>query len=69
MAEPAVRSCAVPVLYLSRNVDAVAWIHLNCRLALLLIVSASTDTYKDLSATALCVMDMPVYGNPAQMSR
>ena len=60
MAEPAVRSCAVPVLYLSRNVDAVAWIHLNCRLALLLIVSASTDTYKDLSATALCVMDMPV---------
>ena len=60
MAEPAVRSCAVPVLYLSRNVDAVAWIHLNCRLALLLIVSASTDTYKDLSATALCVMDVPV---------
>ena len=60
MAEPAVRSCAVPVLYLSRNVDAVAWIHLNCRLALLLIISASTDTYKDLSATALCVMDMPV---------
>ena len=50
----------MPVLYLSRNVDAVAWIHLNCRLALLLIVSASTDTYKDLSATALCVMDMPV---------
>ena len=60
MAEPAVRSCAVPMFYLSRNVDAVAWIHLNCRLALLLIVSASTDTYKDLSATALCVMDMPV---------
>lgn len=60
MAEPAVRSCAVPVLYLSRNVDAVAWIHLNCRLALLLIVSASTDTYKDLYATALCVMDVPV---------
>ena len=29
-------------------------------LALLLIVSASTDTYKDLSATALCVMDVPV---------
>ena len=50
----------MPVLYLSRNVDAVAWIHLNCRLALLLIVSASTDTYKDLSATALCVMDVPV---------
>lgn len=50
----------MPMFYLSRNVDAVAWIHLNCRLALLLIVSASTDTYKDLSATALCVMDVPV---------
>jgi len=67
--KPAVLCRAVPVLYLSRNVDAVAWIHLNCRLALLLIVSASTDTYKDLSATALCVMDVPVYGSPAQMSR
>lgn len=60
MAEPTIRSCAVPVFYLSRNVDTVTWFHLNCRLALLLIISASADTHKYLAAAALCVMDMPV---------
>lgn len=42
MAEPTVRSRSVPVLNLGRNVDAVARLHLDSFLALLLIVAASS---------------------------
>lgn len=60
MAEPAIRCSAMPMLNLCRNVDAVARFQFDCFLALFLIISTSGYAYKNLSATALCMMDMPV---------
>ena len=60
MAEPAIRSSAMPMLNLCRNIDAVTRFQLDCFLALFLIISTSGYAYKNLSATALCMMDMPV---------
>lgn len=56
MTEPTVRSRSVPMLNLGRNVDAVARLHFNSLLALLLIVAASCYAHKDLTAAALRVM-------------
>lgn len=56
MTEPTVRSRSVPMLNLGRNVDAVARLHLDSFLALLLIVAASCNADENLSAAALCVM-------------
>lgn len=56
MTEPTVRSRSVPMLNLGRNVDAVARLHFNSFLALLLIVAASCYAHENLSATALRVM-------------
>ena len=60
MAEPAIRCSAMPMLNLCRNVDAVARFQLDGFFAFLLIISTSGYAYKNLSATALCMMDMPV---------
>ena len=60
MAEPAIRRCAVPVFYACRDVDAVARFHLDGFFALFLIITASGNADEDLSAAALCVVDMPV---------
>ena len=50
----------MPMLYFRRDVDAVARLKLNSFLALFLIISTSCNTYKDLSAATLCVVDMPI---------
>lgn len=60
MGEPGIRSGTVPVFDFRRNIDAVARLHLDGFFAFLLIVAASGHAYKDLSAAALCVVDMPV---------
>ena len=44
MAEPAVRCCAMPVLYFCRNIDAVAWFHFNGFFSLFLIISTACYT-------------------------
>lgn len=62
MGEPGIRSGTVPVFDFRRNIDAVARLHLDGFFAFLLIVAASGHAYKDLSAAALCVVDMPVVG-------
>ena len=48
------------MLNLCRNVDAVAQFQLDGFFAFLLIISTSGYAYKNLSATALCMVDMPV---------
>ena len=60
MAEPAVRCGTVPVFHTCRDVDAVARFHLDGFFSFFLIVTASCHAYQDLSAAALCVMDVPV---------
>ena len=60
MAEPAVRCSAMPVFYFCRDIDAVAWLHLDGFLALFLIIAASCNADKNLSAACFCMMDMPV---------
>lgn len=56
MTEPTVRSRSVPMLNLGRNVDAVARLHFNSLLALLLIVAASCYAHENLTTAALCMM-------------
>ena len=56
MTEPTVRSRSVPMLNLGSNVDAVARLHFNSLLALLLIVAASCYAHENLTAAALRVM-------------
>ena len=60
MAEPAIRCGTMPMLNLCRNIDTVTRFQFGCFLALFLIISTSGYAYKNLSATALCMMDMPV---------
>ena len=58
--EPFVRRCSVPVLYLRRNVNAVARFHFYRFLAFFLVIAPACDAYQDLSAAVFCVMDVPV---------
>ena len=60
MTEPAVRCCSVPVFYFGRNVNAVSRFHLDCFFSFFLIISTSGYAYKNLSAAALCMMNMPI---------
>lgn len=50
----------MPVFYLCRNIDTISRFHLDSFFALFLIISASGNAYEYLSATALCMVDMPV---------
>ena len=60
MGEPAVGSCAVPVLDLCGNVDHGAGRHLDGFHAPLLIVASSADADQHLAARFFGVMDVPV---------
>lgn len=60
MREPAVRCCAMPMFHFCRNVDAVARFHFYRLFSFFLIITASCHADKNLSATAFCVMDVPV---------
>lgn len=60
VAEPAVGLCAVPVLYACGDSHYIADRKALCRLALFLIPAAAVNADKELSAAALCVVDMPV---------
>lgn len=50
----------MPVFYFCRNVNTVARVHLDCFLALLLIIATSGNAYEDLSIAIFCMMNMPV---------
>jgi len=60
MREPAIRCCAVPVLYANRDIYHIAGAQLLCRFAPFLIVTSSGHTDEDLSAAAFGVMNVPV---------
>ena len=60
MREPAVRCSSMPMFHFCQNIDAVARFHLYRFFSFFLIITASCHADKDLSATAFCVMDVPV---------
>ena len=60
MRKPAIRCCSMPVLNSSRNINAITRFHFYCFFSLFLIISSSCHTDKNLSATFVCVMNMPV---------
>lgn len=66
MAEPAVGLRTVPVLDIRRNGDDIADAQTLRGLALLLIPALAVNTDEQLSAAALRLVDVPVYGSPAQ---
>ena len=60
MREPAIRCCAVPVLYANRDIYHIAGAQFLCRFAPFLIVTSTSHTNEDLSAAAFGVMNVPV---------
>ena len=60
MAEPTVGLCAVPVLDVRGDGDDIAGGQALRGLALLLIPALAVDADEQLSAAALCVVDVPV---------
>ena len=60
MREPAIRCCAMPVLYANRNIYYTAGTQLLCRFAPFLIVTSSGHADEDLSAAVFRMMNVPV---------
>lgn len=50
----------MPVFYFCRNIDTISRFHFYCFFSFFLIVSTSCNADKDLSASAFCMMNMPV---------
>ena len=50
----------MPVLYIGRNMNHITGKHLHSRLALLLVPASACHTYKHLSASLGCTVDVPV---------
>lgn len=50
----------MPVFYFCRNIDTISRFHFYCFFSFFLIVSTSCNADKDLSASAFCMMNVPV---------
>ena len=60
MLEPAVWRCAMPMLYISWYVNAIARFHFDGVLAQFLIIASASHTNQNLPAAARCMVDMPI---------